>query len=147
MPQTAEQADVLSAFVPQLSLARGIVFAGPVASFSDANQSTAAAQFVASINWGDGHVSVATVSGAGGSFAVSGRHKYAKNGHYTIRVAITMTRPGSRRRECLGRGRREQLAQASPARAGHSSNRQEARETRPDSRSRESALPELAPGL
>jgi hypothetical protein len=84
---------VISAFVPQLSLARGIVFAGPVASFSDANQSTAAAQFVASINWGDGHVSVATVSGADGSFAVSGRHKYAKNGHYTIRVAINVSDP------------------------------------------------------
>jgi hypothetical protein len=91
--ETGTQAEVLSASVPQLSLARGIVFAGPVASLSDANQMTAAAQFVASINWGDGHVSIATVSGAGGSFTVSGHHKYAKNGHYTIKVAITMRGP------------------------------------------------------
>jgi hypothetical protein len=46
---------------------------------------------VASINWGDGHVTVATVSGAGGSFALAGRHKYSKNGHYTMTVAVTMT--------------------------------------------------------
>ena len=51
---------------------------------------TAGSQFVASINWGDGHVSVATVSGAAGAFALSGRHKYGKNGHYTVKVAITV---------------------------------------------------------
>jgi hypothetical protein len=91
--QTGTQADVLSAFVPQLSLARGALFTGPVASFSDANESTAAAQFIASINWGDGHVTVATVNGAGGSFTVIGRHKYAKNGHYKVKVTLTMSGP------------------------------------------------------
>jgi hypothetical protein len=93
---------VLSAVVPQLSLARGIVFIGPVASLSDANTMTGSAQFVASINWGDGHVSVATVSGANGSFAVSGRHKYARNGRYTIRVTITMSGPVPARASASG---------------------------------------------
>ena len=39
--------------------------------------------------------SVATVSGSAGSFTVSGRHKYAKNGHYKIIVTITMSGPTS----------------------------------------------------
>jgi hypothetical protein len=88
---TGVQADVLSAFVPLLHVARRVMFAGPVASFSDANQTAAASRFLATINWGDGHVTVATVSGAGGSFVVGGRHKYARNGRLTVKVSIATT--------------------------------------------------------
>ena len=54
---TGPQVDVLSAAVSPLTLNRGILFSGPVASFTDANTTTSASQFVASINWGDGHSS------------------------------------------------------------------------------------------
>ena len=57
-----------------------------------ARRPVAVSQFVASINWGDVdiRVTVATVSGAAGSFVVSGRHKYAKNGHYALTVTIAV---------------------------------------------------------
>ena len=71
------------------------MFAGPVASFADANTRTGVARFVARINWGDGHVSVATVNGSSGSFVLSGRHKYARTGHYVVRVVISMRSPVS----------------------------------------------------
>ena len=93
--ETAPQPNVLSVTVPGLSLARGTMFTGQVATFTDSNTTTAAARFVAAINWGDGHSSVATVSGSAGSFTVNGKHRYAKNGHFKVVVTITMSSPTS----------------------------------------------------
>jgi PKD repeat protein len=76
-----------------MTIARGAVIAGPVASFTDANTSTTASQFVAQINWGDGRFSVATVSGGAGTFVVDASHEYAKNGRYAISVTVNMTGP------------------------------------------------------
>ncbi len=50
---------------------------------------------MAAINWGDGHTSVATVSGSAGSFVVNGKHRYARNGHFTVVVTVRMGGPAS----------------------------------------------------
>lgn len=63
---------------------------GTVATFTDANPAAAAADFTASIAWGDGSTSAGTVSGsAGGPFSVAGSHSYAEDGTYPISVTIT----------------------------------------------------------
>jgi hypothetical protein len=92
---TGSQSDVLSAQVSALSLRRGVVFAGPIASFTDTSPTTSRSQFVARINWGDGRFSQGTVSGGGGSFTVSASHAYAKNGRYTVSITVTLAGPGS----------------------------------------------------
>jgi hypothetical protein len=99
---TGREPDVLSGAVSPLSLKRGSLFAGPVASFTDANTTTSASQFVAMINWGDGRSSVAAVSGGAGSFVVNAHHSYAKNGHYALIVTVTMTGPNSAGAEVAG---------------------------------------------
>jgi hypothetical protein len=64
-------------------------YAGPVATFTDANTTSTAADFTATIDWGDGSsTSNGTVSGGGGSYAVSGSHTYGSSGPFTIEVHI-----------------------------------------------------------
>jgi hypothetical protein len=65
-------------------------FSGTVATLKDANQATSSAgDFSATINWGDGTpVSGGTVSGAGGSYAVSGSHAYKSTGYFTVKVHV-----------------------------------------------------------
>lgn len=43
----------------------------------------------ATIDWGDGTMSAATVEEAGGSGAVAGNHIYADNGNYAVTVTVT----------------------------------------------------------
>jgi RHS repeat-associated protein len=70
-------------------------FSGQVATFADANPSGGAADFTATIDWGDGTTSPGSVSGpAGGPFAVNGTHLYASTGlikTYTVKVSVTDT--------------------------------------------------------
>ena len=119
---------MLSVAVSSMSLTRGILFAGPVASFTDANTATSASQFVATINWGDGRSSVATVSGAS-RFVRRGRQSCVRQERALHRqVTVIMTGPISAGANGSARCRGEQSAQA-PARARlDSSSRQEARE-------------------
>jgi Bacterial Ig-like domain (group 1) len=72
-----------------LSGTEGAEASGTVATFTDPDKSATASEYSASIEWGDGATSAGTVSGGGGSFAVSGKHTYAEEGSYTITVAIT----------------------------------------------------------
>lgn len=61
----------------------------PVATLADTNPYGTAADFTATIDWGDGEVAGGTVSGpTGGPFTVSGSHTYAALGFYTITVHI-----------------------------------------------------------
>ncbi|MHB8242519.1 MAG: SdrD B-like domain-containing protein [Solirubrobacteraceae bacterium] len=64
-------------------------FSGRVATFTDPDASATAGEYAATIEWGDGATTVGTVSGSGGSFAVSGEHTYADEGTYEVKVAIT----------------------------------------------------------
>jgi hypothetical protein len=122
------------------------VLAGPIATLTDADTATGASQFVATINWGDGHISVATVRGASGSFVVSGRHRYTRDGRYAVTVAITMTGPVSVNVNASGTVVVSNLPRhVQRARIVHRLISKAAKPPRlPRS---ESALPESAPGL
>src|SRR5207302_859485 len=69
----------------------GAAFSGAVGSFSDANTGAPAADFTATIDWGDASgVTPGTVSGpVGGPFTVSGSHTYADEGSFAITVTVT----------------------------------------------------------
>src|SRR5205823_2233782 len=72
-----------------INATEGASFSGPVATFTEPDASALAAQYSASIDWGDGSVTSGTVSGpTGGPFTVSGSHTYATGGPHTIQVHI-----------------------------------------------------------
>ncbi len=93
--RTASQADVLSVAISTMNLTRRALFAGPIATFTDANTAASASQFVARITWGDGSSKVAMVSGGDGAFVITGAHTYARIGRYTVRVTVIMKGRGS----------------------------------------------------
>jgi Bacterial Ig-like domain (group 3) len=63
---------------PRATATVGTAFTGSVATFSDTDVAAKAAQFTATINWGDGHISNGTVqANAQGGFDVMGTNTYA----------------------------------------------------------------------
>ena len=68
-----------------------------VATFLDPNMADTMADFVALINWGDGHTSSGSIQGGTGVFTVSGTNTYALGGTYTTTVTVvgTGTAPGA----------------------------------------------------
>jgi hypothetical protein len=64
------------------------VFSGIVAKFTDTNTSDPASNFTASIDWGDGGTTPATVTGSNGSFAVHGTYTYQTPGTYAVTVTV-----------------------------------------------------------
>jgi hypothetical protein len=75
-----------------VSATEGTAFTGkPVAKITDPDPNSTAAEYKASIDWGDGTgTSPGTVTGpTGGPFTVSGDHMYAEEGSYPITVTIT----------------------------------------------------------
>jgi hypothetical protein len=73
-----------------VSATEGALFTGTVATFTDPTTTATAAEYTASINWGDGHTSTGIVSGPiGGLFTVTGSNTYAEEGPYTVTVTIT----------------------------------------------------------
>jgi len=90
---TAAQPDVLSAQSLVLSLTRGLLFRGVVATLTDVNAATGAARFIATINWGDGKIGLGRVTGGDGRFNIIGRHTYAKVGDFAVKVTVTMSVP------------------------------------------------------
>ncbi len=72
------------------SAVEGQSFSGTVATATDADPNSTAAEYTASIDWGDGSSSAGTVSGpTGGPFDISGSHTYADEGTYAVTVTIT----------------------------------------------------------
>lgn len=67
----------ISAIGYDLVAVEGQAFSGAVASFTSANPAADAADFSATIDWGDGATTAGSVSAAGGAFQVSGVHAYA----------------------------------------------------------------------
>lgn len=65
------------------------LFSGTVATFTDQNTSDLSSIFTASIAWGDGNTTPATVSGGNGSFAVQGTYTYLKAGTYSVAVTVS----------------------------------------------------------
>ena len=64
-------------------------FTASVAAFTDANPHAKSSDYSASINWDDTTTSAGTISQIGTVFYVSGTHKYAANGTYTVTVTVT----------------------------------------------------------
>src|SRR5262249_23135577 len=66
-----------------------------VATFTDTDTTTTAADLAATINWGDGATTAGTVTGSNGSFTGSGTHTYAAPGQDTISVSLADDAPGT----------------------------------------------------
>jgi PKD repeat protein len=64
------------------------LFSGTVATFTDQNTSDLPSIFTASIAWGDGNTTPATVTGGSGTFAVQGTYTYLKAGTYSATVTV-----------------------------------------------------------
>jgi hypothetical protein len=74
---------------PAISATEGSTFNPVVATFSDGNPGGPAADYTATITWGDGSTSAGTVSAsAGGGWQVTGTHAYAEEGSYNVVVSI-----------------------------------------------------------
>lgn len=75
--------------VPPLKPVVGATLSGAIATFTDTNALVQASEFTATINWGDGSTTPATVTQAlGQPFQVSGSHAYAHVGSFPVTVAI-----------------------------------------------------------
>jgi len=68
----------------------GASFTGSVATFSDPDTTETAANYTASIDWGD-HTAASsgTVAGTGGQYNVTGTHTYEEEGPYAVTVTLT----------------------------------------------------------
>ncbi len=80
-----------SASGPITGLVEGAPFTGTVARFTDPNALATAANFTATIAWGDGHVTAGVVSAdpsVAGQFLVTGTNTYALPGNYSAVVTI-----------------------------------------------------------
>jgi FG-GAP-like repeat/FG-GAP repeat len=62
-----------------------------VATFTDSNNGDTAADFTATIDWGDGTTTTGVVTGGGGAFAVLGGYTYADEGSFTAIATLTHT--------------------------------------------------------
>ncbi len=80
----------LSATGVPVSATAGVQFTGTVTTFTDANPESAASDFTATIDWGDGTATTAGTIGsaAGGGFTVTGSHTYAAGGAYATSITI-----------------------------------------------------------
>ena len=71
-------------------VAAGTAFSGPLASFHDGNPLSAAADYTALVDWGDGTSGAGTVGGpTGGPYTVSGSHTYATAQPFPVTVTLT----------------------------------------------------------
>ena len=79
----------LAASATAVSAVAGGAFSGPVATLTDANPLATAANYVATINWGDGTPSSAgAVTTGPGGFVISGTHTYANVGTYATTISV-----------------------------------------------------------
>jgi hypothetical protein len=80
----------ISAAGTTINAIEGTQFSGTVATFTDPDLTATAAEYSATINWGDGTpTSAGVITGANGSFTVTGSHMYAEEGKYPVTVTIT----------------------------------------------------------
>ena len=74
-----------------VSAVQNVSMTQEVATFNDTDSAAAAADFTASINWGDGTTTTGTITGSSGSFAVTGGHTYAGEGSDPLSITVTDT--------------------------------------------------------
>jgi hypothetical protein len=93
---TVTEADALVPSGTTITGTEGFRFTGQVASFANTgNPTNPASDFTATIDWGDNTTSAGTVSGSGGTFAVTGDHVYTASGHFTVSVKLSDDTPGT----------------------------------------------------
>jgi hypothetical protein len=93
---TVTEADTLIPSATSVAGTEGFLFSGQVASFTDIGYpANSASDFTATIDWGDNTTSTGTVSGTGGTFAVTGDHFYTASGHFTVSVKLIDDAPGT----------------------------------------------------
>jgi probable HAF family extracellular repeat protein len=88
----------LSGQVVLSSIIEDVDTTGTVATFTDTDIGDTAADFTATVNWGDGTTEVGTVTGQNGSFAVAvpgSTHFYSDAGTDTITVTVAGTANGN----------------------------------------------------
>lgn len=79
-------------------------FSGVVATFTDGNLLSAAADFTATINWGEGPVTGGTVERVGpGSFRVVGSHTYATPGDRVVAISVVGSDGGTATAQAVAR--------------------------------------------
>jgi hypothetical protein len=72
-----------------ISATAGVLFSGPVATFTVSNPNAVAGQFTASIDWGIGLTNAGTITSlGGGKFQVSGTITYPTVGTYPITITV-----------------------------------------------------------
>ena len=82
---------------PAIISVEGALFSGTVATFTDSNPSATAANFSATINWGDGTgspgdgapITIVTDPKLEGVFDVQAQHAYANAGNYNLQLTVT----------------------------------------------------------
>jgi hypothetical protein len=99
---TVANSDVLSGTAVAIGITAGETFTGPVATFTDTVAGRTAADFTASITWGDGATTTGTVTAAGGTFTVSGTHAYATPGVFPVAVTLAEAAPGTATTTAVG---------------------------------------------
>lgn len=67
----------------------GAPFSAQVATFVDPDPTARPSDYYATVSWGDGTTTFATLGGTGGDFTVSGSHTYAEEGPVTATVTVT----------------------------------------------------------
>jgi hypothetical protein len=72
-----------------ISVSEGKPFTGAVATFTDPDTFATAAEYSATIVWGDGGSSAGTITGGSGTFSVAGSHTYAEEGTRQVTVTIS----------------------------------------------------------
>jgi hypothetical protein len=92
---TVTESDTLSGTPVTFTATAGTSFTGTVANFTDSYTGNVPGDFTATVNWGDATTSAGTVTGGGGSFAVSGTHTYAAAGTFSVTVTLTDDAPGT----------------------------------------------------
>ena len=82
--------EVITATGATFGATEGVTFTGTVATFTDPDRASTAAEYSATIAWGDvTQPTPGTISGQGGQFTVSGTHTYAEQGTYSVTITIT----------------------------------------------------------
>ena len=71
-----------------LTAVAGVPFSGTVAGFSDPNPFATAADFSASVTWGNEGTTPGTVTASPGGFTVTGSHTFSGSGQIPVSVAV-----------------------------------------------------------
>jgi hypothetical protein len=87
---TQNSGNTLTPTALALTATEGTPLAGTVATFTTLDTFDTTADLSATINWGDGTTTTATVTGpTGGPFTLTGSHTYADEGTFTTKVTVT----------------------------------------------------------